>query len=333
MTTTAFSSPSKIGRKDGVPPPLMLSLLPREILHSVLSRYCDCQSLALFWLSISCHQPCMNSIYNLLNDVVDERRRLYQTTTERRHNDDRNNDKERERVFSCLPPLSSTTTVVPSSNNHHHHQQQPYHYHRSIQTRLLSHHLMALDYCERMRDVIWCGYMEFNDPMLPDWSAEHASVLLVANSNDSNDGGAWSLENMHSWSSCFPIQAKLVSRTYNFIPIGPRAQIQGVSEQDKETIRIVRRRLEARDQVMTLRFPNEDGFVLRIISPEQAKRRLASFFQQRQHFESFPEGLLCSWEYPSELETPTPKDKLFQSIVRTLWNYRRAMSISERRAS
>jgi hypothetical protein len=163
--------------------------------------------------------------------------------------------------------------------------------------------------------------MEFKDPMLPDWSAQHVQVVLRSDES-------WSLRNIHGWSSSFPIQIKLVSQTYNFIPIRPRGRIYGISDEDKETIRDIRRRLGSRDQVMSLRYRNDDGFIVRIISPEQAKQRLASFFQhgnQKDNFESAPEGLLCSWEYPSDL--PLKKEDQFKSVARTLCNYKKAVAL------
>jgi hypothetical protein len=237
----------------------------------------------------------------------------------------------KEVILSCIPnntslpkddERSSTTTTTTSLIK------------TIMRTRTLSQRLTALDFCECIPDVIWCGHMEFQDPMLPDWSAQHARVLLRSIGDDENNS-SWSLRSLHGWRSAFPISAiKLVSQTYNFIPIRPRGRLCGLTEQDRATIRAIRRRLESRDQVMTLRYPHYDGFILRIISPEQAKLRLASFSNSTSNrrnqdaaaasgFESFSEGLLCCWEYPSDDDdSPVTKEDQFESVFSTLRSYK-----------
>jgi hypothetical protein len=222
----------------------------------------------------------------------------------------------KEVILSCIP--TSLPNVEHSTSL------------MTMRTRYLSQRLTALDFCECIPDVIWCGHMEFKDPMLPDWSAQHAGVVLRSIDDDENNN-SWRLHSLHGWRSAFPIFAiKLVSQSYNFIPIRPRGRLCGLTEQDRATIRDIRRRLESRDQVMTLRYRNDDGFILRIISPEQAKRRLSSFFSSTGRsnqdaaasFESFSEGLLCCWEYPSDDDSPVTKEAQFESLFSTLRSYK-----------
>lgn len=291
-------------------PPTLLSLLPREIIQNILSLYCDCKSIALFWQAFSVSQIHSSGICDLLDNAVGDRFR----------NLDESIEDSKERILSCISPPGQ---VEPSEL-----QTNPKVKVRRMQTRYLSQRLTALDYCEQIPNIIWCGLMEFKDPMLPDWSAQHAQVVLLP-----DDGGrytnAWTIRNIHGWSSSFPIQIKLVSQNYNFIPIPPRGRIFGISNEDKETIRDIRRRLESRDQVMTLRYRNDDGFILRIVSPEQARQRLSSFFLHSD-FETFPEGLLCSWEYPSGEDdySPLAKEDLLKSVFHNLSNYKKAVAPS-----
>jgi hypothetical protein len=265
----------------------LLPSLPREILQDILSLYCDKRALATFWQAVSGSRFHGDAFWFLLGKAVVDRFG--------------NINEVKDDLLSCIPRVPEEQAC------------------RSIQTRHLSQSLTVLEYSERISDVIWCGHMEFKDPMLPDWSAQHVRVVLRSDES-------WSLRNLHGWNLAFPATIKLVSTSYNFIPVRPRGRIYGLTREDSATIRDIRRRLEARDQVMTLRFGNDDGFILRIISPEQAQQRLSSFFRggSKGSFEIFPDGLLCCWEFPSDV--PLTIEDHLKSISLTVGNYRHLVS-------
>jgi hypothetical protein len=236
--------------------------LPKDVLESILLLYCDSKSLAKLWQALASNKQCSNRGWSLLAKVIEVRLRR-------------------------LPPSESKEALLPYvSQNEMHHE-----WTLAMQTRHMSLRISALEYCTTIPNVLWCGHMEFKDPMLPDWSTQHVRVVLCTDEN-------WNLNDLYGWRSAFPVGTKLVSQMYNFVPVKPRGRLCGVSKEDAETLQDIRLRLENRDQVMTLRYRNDDGFIIRIISPEQANRRLAPFPNQAGLFNSFPDGLLCCWENP-----------------------------------
>jgi hypothetical protein len=140
------------------------------------------------------------------------------------------------------------------------------------------------------------------------------------------DDENWSFQAMHAWNIHLPPSIPIVelrSQLYNFVPVKPFGRLKGVTQQDQEIIQRVRSELEETNQVMTLRF-TQMKIILRIISPAQAHRRLATFPGLLQKFENFSDGLLCCWEVSERWEDErnlSRHDKL-QTIASTLNRYR-----------
>ncbi|KAL3931199.1 MAG: hypothetical protein SGBAC_011422 [Bacillariaceae sp.] len=111
---------------------------------------------------------------------------------------------------------------------------------------------------------------------------------------------AWSFVNLRAWNTSFPEWLEVVplrSQPYNFVPIPPYGRLQGISQQDKSIVQQIRLALEESDQVMTLIVRNS-RLILRIISPQQARRRLSAFPSLSGNIEQLgaTEGLMCCWE-------------------------------------
>ena len=265
-----------------------INILPDEILCRILSSYCDCEALRSFWQALSVDKGNAHRFWNVFSGVLRERlRNVSQLTT--------GNQTASSHLETCL--LESQHEMDSLSRN-----------------RLVAQCLTVLDYEERLGGVIWCGYMEFKDPLLPDWSAETIKVILRYEENQSNRS------DLVGWNTCFSHTIKLCSQLYNFVPVRPRGQIFAVNDTDRQTLKDISSQLESRDQVMTLRFPNRHGFILRIVSPRQAQHRLARFRGSPQaNFQLSPDSLVCSWE--SNLEHPATTEQQLESISRILLNY------------
>jgi hypothetical protein len=236
-----------------------LSLLPREILRQILTSYCDCSDLENIWRAASANKRQAKLFWDLLNQVLDLR-----IANSARSSDHLN-------IADSL-----LLGLEPRKRNFAFRQR-----------------LNILRYSEQLCGVLWCGYMEFKDPLMPDSNARTVKVVLRCDEDN------WSWNHAVGWNQSFSHAIKLVSQLYNFIPIRPRGQIFGVTPEDQAVIRDVSRQLESRDQVMTLRFSNARGFILRIISPSQAHRRLERFvWSPVASFDTSVEALVCSWECP-----------------------------------
>lgn len=264
-----------------------LCVLPRDILLNILGTYCDCQTLNNAWEAFSSNKRLADNFWILLNDAIDDR-------TARQPFPDEAFD-----AIAGSPPWDLVTT------------------HRN---RIFRQRTTVLKYCEDHVGVLWCGQMEFMDPLIAEGRTQTAKVILRC------DQGYWNWEYVVAWNNCFPSTIKLVSQIYNFVPIRPRGQILGVTPQDQAVIHSVSQTLQARDQVMTIRFPNSQGFILRILSPSQARHRLARFgWNSSTDLDTVASALICSWECPvlspDELGDPiSTKDKYaaIHRIVRAL---------------
>lgn len=243
-----------------------LSALPEEILRYLLTGYCDYRDLENLWHAVSSsNQQQAGFFWDILNRVIEMR--LENSTTRR----------------SDLPEIAESLLLGLKSKE------------RSVALR---QRLNILMYSEQLSGVLWCGCMEFKDPLMPDWSARTVKVVLRCDEDN------WSWYHAVGWNHSFSQHTiKLASQLYNFVPVRPRGQIFGVNPEDQAVIQDVSRQLLSRDQVMTLRFGCANGFILRIISPAQAHQRLARFGRAARSpgistFETSAEALVCSWECP-----------------------------------
>jgi len=266
-----------------------LCCLPPELLQFIFTQYCDASMFENLWYAASSSDKgCVNQFWQLLNQVVDLR------------------IKRRSSTSCCgdqdLPRLASTALVRSDFNDPH----------RTFRQRLI-----VLKYSEQLPGVIWCGYVEFKDPMMPEWSAQTARVVLRCDEAKNS----WNWTHAVAWNQCFSqATVKLVSQMYNFVPVRPRGQLFGVTTEDQAILAGVSRKLHSRDQVMTLRFGNTDGFILRVVSPAQAHQRLGRLFggsggeisrPMTQALKTSPEALVCSWECQYDgPDTVTDSDKL-----------------------
>jgi hypothetical protein len=235
------------------------SSLPREICRQILTSYCDYSDLENIWRAVSANRQQAELFWDLLNQVLDLRIAKSARSTE---------------LINIADSL--LVDLEPRKRNFAFRQR-----------------LNILSYTERLGGVLWCGHMEFKDPLMPDWRARTVKVVLRCDEEN------WSWNHAVGWDRCFSRTIKLVSQLYNFIPVRPRGEIFGVTPQDQEIIQEVSRQLQSRDQVMTLRFGNANGFILRIISPSQAQQRLARFAgNPLASFDTSADALVCSWECP-----------------------------------
>ncbi|CAJ1947195.1 unnamed protein product [Cylindrotheca closterium] len=229
--------------------------------------------------------------------------------------------------------------------------------------------LQLIAYHETLHGVLWSGRMEFSIPRnMRSYQEERltASVKLCCfggtvgdNSNNNNNGKqhgrtsfqgkptpdaggcekemqAWSFVNLRAWNTCFPEWLSVVqlrSQRYNFVPIPPYGRLQGISDQDKAIIQRVRLTLEESDHVMTLIVRN-NRMILRIISPNQARRRLQAFPSLSNKFQQLAatEGLLCCWErtelWEDELKLGyISKEERLEAVTSILTRYHSRHSI------
>ena len=272
---------------------------PPEIMELLLHYFFDCTMIGKFWQAIcSCHKHRI-ALWPLVNSVVGKRSGSYC----------------RDGVQVRYTELGDHASVL-------------------VQSRLLSERLIILDYCEQIPDVLWCGHVEFKDPLLPYWSIQKATVVLESQE-------CWKIEHLNSWDSNFHDETiQLVSQAYNFVPIRPRGRMYGLTKSDRQVIQNIRQRIEQRDQVFTLRFRNKNSsssirsqknLILRVISPEQADRRLSAPLMStrtglawKYTFESFEEGLLCCWESSEDDEEVTlTRETTICAMQNTLSSYRK----------
>jgi hypothetical protein len=185
----------------------------------------------------------------------------------------------------------------------------------------ISRFCALLDYFEQLQHVLWCGKLDFNVDGLYG-KLRCASTLLRSPPCCS----PVALSQWHVFRhTCRPI--KLQARHYNFIPVPPFGQIIGATRKDQDILREIGSQMEAQNHVLTLS-SQEGGFILRVISPSQARQRLGRFgtgYRPKDSWvvENPTEGLVCSWEYPPESDSnplPNAKDTI-QSILHVVKNW------------
>ena len=302
--------------------------LSPDILESILLTYCDSNSLAKFWQALAASNAYRQTAFDLFLRILELR-------------------------FRRLPTSKSKEVLLQSYINNAAYEQSLQQQQTSActLTRHINLRISTYEFCKSIPNVVWCGHMEFKDPLLPDWSTQHAKVVLYAeedtataattttttptaaattssttttgennshgdidndNSTSSNASNTnWKLCHVKKWRHAFPVGTKLISQMYNFVPVQPRGRLCGITESDKVTLQDISKRLESRDQVMTLRYRNDDGLILRMISPEQARRRLAIFSNANLpgnnsiafRNNSSEDGLVCCWESLDEEDT------------------------------
>jgi hypothetical protein len=189
---------------------------------------------------------------------------------------------------------------------------------RSI-TKHIARFCALLDYFEQLEHVLWCGELEIRGNGIVE-TFRCASVVL-------RSPPCCNPVALAQWHIFRHGPIKLQARRYNFIPVPPYGQIIGATKKDQNILEEIGWHLRALDQVLTLSSPRE-GFILRVISPWQARKRLESFgsgYRPNDSWvvESPTEGLVCSWEYPPESESnPLPNTKdIIQSILHVVKNW------------
>lgn len=262
-----------------------LAKCPIELLERSL-EYLDCESIVKFWLAVcSCDQH-KSHVWPMLDALI--------------------NQRTKELKVLCLEDSGHSPTTDEKMMMT-----------AGQQTRSLSRRLVVLEYSQTLQHTIWCGRVVFKDPLLPDWSSQSASVALKTSTN-------WNIHTMQQFQAEFCKEIQLSSQLYNFVPVQPFGELIGITPKDQATLRDIRHRLEQRDQVMTLRYPNPN-VILRIISPEQASQRLSAFPRLRDRFDTFPQGLLCCWEVRSDWDVVETLDSniKFDAIFHSLDSYRK----------
>lgn len=175
-----------------------------------------------------------------------------------------------------------------------------------------------LDYFEQLQHVLWCGKLEFNVNGLSEKLRSASTVLLSP--------PCCSPVALSQWHRFHHSPIKLQAHHYNFIPVPPYGQIIGVTRKDQDILKAIGWQMEAQNQVLTL--SSQGGFILRVISPSQARQRLGRFGSGYRPKDSWvvenpTEGLVCSWEYPPESgSNPLPNTSdIIQSILHVVKNW------------
>ena len=311
---------------DAVTSVVDLKCYPPEILGTILANYCDRRDITNVWFAILGSEEYVEFLWPLMvHDCTHAKLNSFlqdqQLVDPAKHHQRNKSRKRTRRMPACLQTLiqdelnNSNTIMTPGSSSTLLDQ-------RKYQTRRLLQRLKLVEYQERLPGVLWSGRMEFSVPREMRFFQEErltASVKLCCYGESIGGGSegckmtnlddvggcdkemnAWSFVNLRSWNTCFPEWLHVVqlrSQPYNFVPIPPYGRLQGISAKDKIAIQRVRSVLEESDQVMTLIVRN-NRLILRIISPQQARRRLEAFPSMASKFEQLTktEGLLCCWE-------------------------------------
>lgn len=269
------------------------SRLPREIVVYTLCAYCDASCLGHLLRAYWCDSRRKRYFWSVLTSVVDHR--ITEVPT---HDEASRNLKEELRIIAknILEHLDSECAIE--------------------RFRAFDVQLCLMTYVERLQNILWCGRIEFRDSSMPYQSARTANIVVMS------DTDGWSWTHAYNWNRAFPGAIKVSSQLYNFVPVKPRGHMIGVTTQDREILQSVSSQLQAFDHVMALRFENSPGFILRIVSPEQARQRLARFGTRMvAAFSTFPNSLVCSWECHSQnLLSMSDLDKI-QTIERLVEMY------------
>lgn len=272
-----------------------LTEYPSELLEIIVASYCNRQDTLSLWFAVSGCSHHAAFLWPILDRICNYRLRAVAQ------------QKHWSKLKTCLSDFDKPCKALDE---------------RKQQTRSVSERLLLSDYSRELYGVVWCGRMEFSIPRhLRFHDKVEANVKLCC-----SDDLSWTFEAMRTWGENFPPSLSPVqirSQMYNFVPIRPFGQLQGVSQKDKDVVARVRSELEETDQVMTLHF-TQMKIILRIISPAQAHRRLAAFPGLLKQFSGFSEGLLCCWEVVARWEDEEPlnrlqKATLLASIVKKYW--------------
>ena len=96
------------------------------------------------------------------------------------------------------------------------------------------------------------------------------------------------------------------AQPYNFVPVPPYGRVYGRTPRDEERLLEISRYLARHNLVLVKSATAGEGFILRILSTEQARQRLETRFGDRYRppdswIVEDPSyiGLVCSWEYSS----------------------------------
>jgi hypothetical protein len=175
-----------------------------------------------------------------------------------------------------------------------------------------------LDYFEQLQHVLWCGKIEFSANGLAEKLRSASTVLLSP--------PCCSPVALTQWHRFHHSPIKLQARYYNFIPVPPYGQLIGATREDQDILKEIGWQMEAQNQVLTL--STDEGFILRATSPSQARQRLGRFGPGYRPKDSWivedpTEGLICSWEYPTESDSnPLPNtNDIIQSILHVVKNW------------
>jgi hypothetical protein len=271
-----------------------LSLLPKDIVETILTKYCDGYTLNQFWLaSVGSKSPWNSQNHSktvakvctrILWDAIFHRKNLIEKNRELLHKDHVDDllldrvlcefDMQREGAKKNLEDSS-----VSLSNEY----------------RLFSDACFAMDYAERMPlNIVWCGTLNVRDPSVSRLLHQSAGLLeqgikvMVV-----MDPIVWSLRHVRAWNPSFKSDVTASSSTsdepteiilqhYNFLPMSPQGRVIGVTKADRLALRRISERMKRDNLVGTLPASyhrggsNGDGFstfICRMISFAQAKER------------------------------------------------------------
>ena len=274
-----------------------LFVLPPEILQLILHEYCRGKDLFSLSLALESSRSYRERSRSLIGAVLQKRLTHGVLLVH----------EDKEKWASCLED-----------------EEQP-----SITNHIISRYCALVDYFEQLRHVLWCGTLEFHGNGLSETLRRANTVLRSPPCCTPVALSQWHTSFRHT-SSCRPM-IKLQARQYNFIPVPPYGQIMGATPNDQDIVNDIGRHLEAQNQVLTLSSPSqEEGFILRVISPAQARQRLGKFGTGYRPKDSWVvenpiEGLVCSWEYPPESDddsNPLPTTKnVIRSILHVVKNW------------
>ena len=263
----------------------LLFRLPPELLMLILSRYCSGKSLSTFWLALAGSQEFRKKAWSLVQKAVAVR--VFRVNCWSQWNE------------SCLKsflPRGEFGSLSPAC--------------------------IALDYFEELSGVLWCGWMEFDiDRYRDPRNLRRARVLVYS-------PPCWKPLALAEWNTFAGNYLPLEAQLYNFVPIPPYGQLIGITKDDKAVLSHVSRYLQSQNQVLTVRSScRRRSFILRVIGPEQARERLARFGSKYRPSNSWiiekpEEGLVCSWEYPPEIEPSG--EQVLESMKCILTNYHQA---------
>jgi hypothetical protein len=259
---------------------ITLSYLPKDLLATILVRYCDGYTLNQFWLAVvSCKSPWDSR--NANETFQDVCRIVLRKCLARRRQQIVN---ECERVCEYVPRIYSFI---------YYHLLGDEDMGITRFNRQISRMCFMIDYCERIPlNVVWCGKLSFRDPRHEQNTGlvqeEEVKVALFV------DPRQWIGSCGNFTSSCFSPQSRsagadsdggttatvMILQNYNFVPIAPHGRIVGITTADRSALQRLSHLMNRCDLVGTLPSSYRDrrtgagSFVCRMISFAQAQRRI-----------------------------------------------------------